>query len=61
MWCKMTYRVLTSLTNCTPPQVMAVENEMRELLTEVEGEKKGMEQKFQKLSKAFKELQDQLT
>lgn len=43
------------------PQVLAVENEMRVLLTEVESEKKGMEQKFQKLSKAFKELHDQLT
>eukprot|EP00731_Ephydatia_muelleri_P026215 Em0018g315a len=42
-------------------RVLAVENEMRVLLTEVESEKKGMEQKFQKLSKAFKELHDQLT
>jgi len=38
-----------------------VEAEMRELLTEMASEKKNMETKFEKLSKAFQEVQQEIT
>ena len=38
-------------------QVVAVETEMRQLLVEVEGERRAMESKLAKLSQAFHELQ----
>jgi hypothetical protein len=37
-------------------QVLAVEEEMRELLKEMAVEKKNMEAKLQKLSQAFQEI-----
>ena len=43
------------------PQVPAVEAEMRELLSEVAREKKAMETKFQRLSRAFQELQQDMS
>ena len=42
-------------------RVVEVENEMRRLLAETANERKAMEGKFQRLSKAFNELQKELT
>lgn len=42
-------------------RVVEVENEMRRLLSETANERKAMEGKFQRLSKAFNELQKELT
>ena len=42
-------------------QVLAVEAEMRELLSEVAREKQGMEAKFQRLSRAFQDLQQDIS
>jgi len=41
--------------------VLTVEAEMRELLAEMAREKRNMETKFEKLSKAFQELHQEIT
>ena len=49
------HMIITTSTSCII-QVLAVEEEMRELLKEMAAEKRNMETKLQKLSQAFQEL-----
>ena len=49
------HMIITTPTSCII-QVLAVEEEMRELLKEMAAEKRNMETKLQKLSQAFQEL-----